>query len=537
MKKHLPLFILLFALLSGVPELTSATHIMGVDIAYECLGGCAYRIHWRSYRDCNGVTAISPNLTFVPISGSNCAAPTPLNNWSAQNTVEVTPICPGIPTRCTSASATINGVEEYYRFRDFDICSSNCIYRITWGDCCRNNAITSGAASNEIYTWTTTVNTGIPCNSSPQFSNPPVPYICLGQSFTFNQGAFDPDGDSLVYSLGPCYDDDSLTLVGYNTGAGFSPTSPLGPSWNVNLNAQTGDISITPQPGNLEVGVLCIYVDEYRNGILIGTVVRDMQITVIDCGNNVVPSTNGVANVTGGSGSGFNISTCLGNTLCFEIPVVDPDTGQTVTFWWNQNIPGATFTQTGGGTSDTIIGANPSATVCWTPPSIGSYNFLVTMEDNNCPLLGRNQFTFTINVNPPVTVTANATPECDQSNFSAWVSGGSAPFTFLWTGAGGLNATGASPTHTYPGPGTFAWSVSVTDAAGCSDTQSGTVTIAGNPVITPTSTDITCNGADDGAATAAVGSGTGPYTYLWRPAPRKPPRRLRAFLRAITRLP
>lgn len=521
MKRRLRTAMLCIGLIFAISPHLLATHIMGVDITYECLGNCTYRIHWRAYRDCNGVTNISPALNFIDISGTGCAAPVALNNWSAQNTIEVTPICPGIPTRCTDPTASINGVEEYYRFRDFDICSSNCIYRVTWGDCCRNNAITSGAASDQIYTWTTTINTGIPCNSSPQFNNPPVPYICLGQAFTFNQGAFDPDGDSLEYSLGPCYDTDSLTLIGYTGGAGFTPTTPLGPSWNVNLNSQTGDISITPQPGNLEVGVLCIYVDEYRNGVLIGTVVRDMQITVIDCGNNIVPTTTGVSNVTGGTGSGFNVSTCFGNTLSFDIPVVDPDVGQNVTFWWDQNINGATFVQTGGGTSDTIIGPNPSGTFNWTPPAVGVYTFLVSMQDDNCPITGRNQFTFTIMVNPAITVNATASALCDQGSFNATVTGGSAPFSYTWSGTGGFTGSGPSTTFTYPGPGNYLYAVTVTDASGCTDTYSGSVLVPGAPTLTTSFTSVSCNGGNDGTLTVSANGGTAPYTYSWNTTPQQ----------------
>lgn len=490
-----------------------ATHIMGVDIAYECIGNCTYRIHWSAYRDCGGAVAISPNVNFNVISGTGCTAPVPLANWSNQITTEVTPICPGILTQCTTPGAQIRGVQEYYRYRDFDICSSNCIYQITWNDCCRNNAITSGSASQQIFTGQTTINTGIsPCNGSPRFSNPPIPYICMGQGFTFNQGAFDPDGDSIAYSLGPCYQGNGNQIT---YGPGYSPTAPIGPSWNLNLDPTTGDLTITPNPGNLAVGVLCIYVEEYRNGLLIGTVVRDMQITVIDCGPNNLPQTAGVTNVSGGTGSGFNVSTCLGSNLCFDIPIVDLDNGQTVTAWWNQNISGATFITTGGGPQDTISGTNPSGTFCWTPTATGTYTFLLSMEDDNCPMLGSNQYTFTIAVNPPVAVSAVALAQCLDGQFSANPTGGQAPFTFSWSGAGGFSATGSNPIHSYPGPGTYNWSVTVTDANGCNASTTGNITILPPVTVQASSTHATCNGASDGTVSATASGGTGPYTYLW----------------------
>lgn len=494
-------------------SIAHATHIMGVDIAYECIGGCTYRIHWNAYRDCGGVTGISPNVNFNVISGTNCTPPVPVGNWSAQVTTEVTPICPGIQTQCTSPGALIRGVQEYYRYRDYNICSANCIYQITWTDCCRNNAITSGSASQTIFTGQTTINTAItPCNSSPRFSNPPIPYICMGQPFTFNQGAYDSDGDSLVYSLGPCYRQNNA-VINYN--AGYSPTAPLGPSWTLNLDPSTGDLSITPSPGNLQVGVLCIYVEEYRNGVLIGQVVRDMQITVIDCGNNNLPQTTGVTNVVGGTGSGFSVSTCLGSSLCFDIPIVDLDNGQTVQAWWNQNIPGATFVQTGTTQADTISGNNPSATFCWTPPSVGTFTFLVSMEDDNCPLLGSNQYTFSISVNPPVTVSASALITCQSVQLTAMPNGGSGPFTYDWSGAGGLLATGINHSHTYPGPGVYPYTVTVTDANGCTGNFSGSVVIQPQVNASATAFNASCNGTATGSIQATASGGTGPYTYTW----------------------
>ena len=65
--------------------------------------------------------------------------------------------------------------------------------------------------------------------------------------------------------------------------------------------------------------------------------------------------------------------------------------------FWNSNIPGMTFTGPGGQV-DTITGTNPTATVNWTPPAVGVYTILVTLQDNACPILGQNQYTLVINV-------------------------------------------------------------------------------------------------------------------------------------------
>lgn len=61
---------------------------------------------------------------------------------------------------------------------------------------------------------------------------------------------------------------------------GFSATSPLmtsaaGP---VTIDENTGAITFTPNI--MQVGIVCVRVEEFRNGVKIGEVVRDIQFNV-----------------------------------------------------------------------------------------------------------------------------------------------------------------------------------------------------------------------------------------------------------------
>jgi gliding motility-associated-like protein len=520
MKRFVLPTILLFSFLLSFSFL-KASHMMGVDMTYECLNACTIRVHLRAYRDCTGASSISNNATFVAQT-PGCSLPTAITAWSAQATQEVTPLCPGAATSCTVPGSAINGVEEFYWFRDYDICAvPNCIFTIQWSGCCRNPAITSlsSPGSQGIAINATTLNTNItPCNSSPQFVNPPVPYICAGQPFTFNQGAFDPEGDSLVYSIGPC-NQTFASQVGYN--GTFSATSPLGPSWAVAINSATGDITITPQPGNIQVGVMCVYVGEYRNGILINTIVRDIQMTVLNCPLNNLPTVSNPSSVSGGSANGLTVTTCVNSNLCFSLPTVDPNAGQIVTTWWSQNIPGATFSLLGNpGIQDTLVGTPgnpPTAVFCWTPTATGTYSFLMTTNDDACPIIGSNQFTITIIVGNLQGAANIASNGCGTVTLCADSLTGQSPFTFVWTGPGGLSgnpqALDSCVTHVYPASGTYDWFLQITDSNGCVGNDTGTVSVFVG-VFPNAGPDISfCSGGSGGLG----GLPTPNYSYSWSP--------------------
>lgn len=510
--KRLYFIFCLFPLLFLIPQNASASHAMGVDISTECIGGCIIRIHWTGYRDCGGSTLSTPTgLTIAAAPG--CVAPTPVTNWSAAVITEVTPICPGTPTRCNTPGAPINGVQQYYSFRDYNFCAANCsTYTISWSLCCRNAAITSltGASGNSISTSATTINPLIsPCNSSPAFNNPPVPYICAGQPYVFNQGATDPDGDSLVYYLGPCFDSPG-NFVTYNGPGGFTPTTPLGNDWIVAIDSFTGDVSMipnptSPSPGSIQVAVICVYVNEYRNDTLLGTVVRDMQITVIPCPGNNQPTTPGITSVTGATispSSNFTVVTCVGANVCFDVPWVDVDSApvQPIKVWWNQALAGqgATFTSINGPLQvDTVFGQTGDTIwtrFCWNNVPAGVHTFLATARDSSCPIFGQVQNTFTIRVSQSFVSWHDTTFNCGYAEFCVDSSSGIPPFTYNWAGAGGLASPDSCFNHNFPGPGVYPYVLTITDSAGCQTVIPDTMTVPNTVSALAGPNRVTCSG-------------------------------------------
>ena len=454
-----------------------ATNLMGADIAYECLNACTVRVHLRAYRDCREIDGLDlQGFAFVG-NGAGCQLPNPVGDWVPGDSgddwmvSEVTPVCPSEASACQDSNSPFPGMEEYSRFRDYNICGLNCTtYNLEWWGMNRTGGLSSGSANQSIGLNSTTLNTAItPCNSSPQFTQAPSPFICQGQHFTFNQSATDLDGDSLSYALGTCIDSSGAS-VAYN--AGFSPTEPLGSQWGVTIDPLNGDIHFTPTPGGLETGVMCVYVSEWRNGTLINTVVRDIQLNVISCVGNSNPSVTGVTSIQNGIGQGNSTTgifgeTCVGNNYCLDIPITDPDMGDIVSVWWDQSISGATFTESGNPTAtDTIVGTNPTVTFCFTPSTEGIYSFLVEIRDNACPFNGANQFTVTIDVYRP-SVSTYVVPSCGVTEFCARDAQGIPPFSFQWVGNGGFSASDSCTLYNYPSAGTFFYSLAITDAIGC----------------------------------------------------------------------
>lgn len=112
------------------------------------------------------------------------------------------------------------------------------------------------------------------CNSSPILQVPPIDFACIGEIYTHNPGAFDADGDSLVYELTvPRQDrDDPVPLYRFPN--------------NLEIDRFTGDVT-WDVPNEMGEFNIAINIISFRQGQPLDTVVRDMQIIVRDdCEND-----------------------------------------------------------------------------------------------------------------------------------------------------------------------------------------------------------------------------------------------------------
>ncbi len=356
----LPFFLFLICCFQS--NLTYATHIVGGEMTYQCLGNNNYRITLKVYRDCkNGI----PPYDFPAVVGIFDV------NSNRVKTVEMTQVdSVTIPTILTDP-CLVNAP---------DICVSRAIYTATvnlpflaggytlaYQRCCRNNSINNivmpenTGATYPCYISEIALQT---CNSSPVFTNFPPPLICNNRDIVFDHSATDADGDLLVYKMCTPFTGKTpqAPLVSSGQWPDAPPYQPL--TWiapynlanimggiPLTINAQTG--LLTGRPNTLGQFVVGVCVEEYRNGVLIGTTRRDFQYNVGSCDFQYVASffspdiycdgltvrlnnqsqggshfawDFGVPNTTSDTSSLFNPTFTFPDTGCYNIRLINEPT-------------------------------------------------------------------------------------------------------------------------------------------------------------------------------------------------------------------
>lgn len=136
----------------------------------------------------------------------------------------------------------------------------------------------------------------------------------------------------------------------------------------------------------------------------------------------------------------------------------------------------------------------------------GQYTVVVTESTTGCTRIQ----TITVPESAPAIQSGtNGPASCDGSQLgilSVGVTGGTTPYTYVWSNG----ATTAEINNLSPGT----YTVTVTDAAGCTNTFWGNVTSFNNVSITATVDQPTCNDTD-GSIDLLVTGGTGPFSYQW----------------------
>jgi hypothetical protein len=181
----------------------------------------------------------------------------------------------------------------------------------------------------------------------------------------------------------------------------------------------------------------------------------------------------------------------------------------------NSSTGSATSSPTGGTSPYTYLWSTSSTNASVSNLTIGTYSLNVT-DLNGCSTTASVTITqvasLTLGAGPINNVTCYG---LSNGRATVTVTGGTPPFTYSWVNSSHTVISTVMSTPAILGKGTY--SVTVTDANGCSGTASTTITQP-NPlrdsIVSPV-TEVGCNGGDGGAATAGVKGGTYPYIYTW----------------------
>jgi len=341
---------------------------------------------------------VSADATSTINFKSSCGTTSTTLSQTGSSGAEITSVCPGQTTSCSGGS--MYGLQQYIYQGQITLtpCSD---WVMSYTMCCRNPSNTIYDPTNaDIYIPATLNSVAAPCNSSPSFTSYPSTIICLNQQFCYNHGAVDPDGDSLSYSLITPYDDGpggSTPNVSYISP--YTAQQPLPSSPPITIDPITGDICMTPTQ-NI-TSVFSVLVKEWRhvggNIVCVGSVLRDMQITVISCTNQLptLAGINPAATQWSASDTTYKWYMCAGETLDFIVFPHDGNTpAENLDLTWNSGIPNATWSVTDNNTP------NAQGHFSWTPTiadvSNAPYCFTATIKDDHCPYVGLQAFSYCV---------------------------------------------------------------------------------------------------------------------------------------------
>lgn len=455
--------LVLCALLLGVQTASYASHAMGADISYRCLGNNQYEVTVTFYRDCSGIPAPASMALTAASASCGITLPTITATQAPGSGVEVSQLCPAqlSQSRCNSTSGTLQGVRVYYYVATVTLPQTCTDWIVGASESSRNSGVTNlvGSSGYNLYV-DTRINNTI-CNNSPSFTSRPVPYICGNQPFTFNHGAIDVDGDSLYYQIVPTQGD-ATTVIPYV--AGFSTSYPLAtsPANTFSFNTSTGQMSFTPA-NTAQVATITMKVFEIRNGDTIGYVMRDIQVVVMpNCTNAAVSPTTQPTVQTGGSFDTTSRSfvVCQNSNLYFSLYVKDPNPTDTLRLdSLNTNL----FQVFGAGnfafqTVYPVPGRYDTMRVDFFIRGVnsGRYQFTIGFTDNACPIPSTPVLGFNI-VIPGVEIEAQDTVICPgiaqniplrARTFST--ATGSVPGVLAWQQIDGPTAPLSSTTSNNP---------------------------------------------------------------------------------------
>lgn len=461
MKTHLKLILIL--LITLLPYVSHATHMMGGEVSYTCLGGNRFRVQMVLYQDClsASVAAIDfDNPAYYAIFKymSSSADTFLLQTHGEVYVKSQSEVPPDFFNECISNFPDVCMMGTVFEF-EVTLPPNEYGYEIVYQRCCRNHTISNVVSPG---TEGVTYNAFIPgfanneCpNNSPVFTNLPPQIICNNFNFTYDYSVTDIDGDSVVYRL--CYSnaapmdakptgDDMekppYTSVDYVFGYSFDQPFPSTPA--ISVDPHTGVFTAHPTLAGRYQVRLC--VDEYRDGKLLNTHSRDLQFMITDCSKNVEANTPLFSDEPN-----VYIINCENYTVNFQ----NSSTGGFSYIW-----------DFGDGTPE-VEAETPSHTYSDT----GTYRVkLVVNRGTTCA----DSIVRIVKIYPVFTADftfeGKMCPGEEVKLIPSITASGDYPYSILWDLGNGDTTSEMSPTVIYNSPGIYSVSLTARNSLGCNTT-------------------------------------------------------------------
>lgn len=389
-----------------------ASHILGGQMKYKHLQGRRYLFTVEIYRDCGGCKLNGNGGGF---SKDNCDdisrlfITDPTNGSSVINrgsivlqrsaVLDISPVCAKALNACNNSSG-IAGIEKHTFTGEFDFSSittsDRCQFEIHLQIASRANELSNGMAAEKFHI-TSFINL---CsgqnNNSPIFQSEPVFQLQKDAVYRLSHSAIDADGDSLVYQLVRPYTDFGVSGAyssGYGANYPLSCYCPFGgncqpiPEMEIPsgfyLSPENGRMVFTPVKAS-EHSVVCVEIQEYRKVgsqmVMIGSSRRDIQVSVLQSGNNQSPE---ILNPS-------SYSVCVDQEFCLDFELTD----EPYLLGSENRYDTLALTVNTSGTQGTLNRKSKTEapyfdyTWCFTPPASDSFSrkkIIAEVRDQFCP--------------------------------------------------------------------------------------------------------------------------------------------------------
>jgi gliding motility-associated-like protein len=406
LKQLLALVIIMFSI--GVQK-ASASHYAAVDLYVTYIGagqnGCTgttdykYEITLQIYAACdvNQISSLPIGFDQIRIWSTNANKDTSIyfgDPFFAANPGYLTMVADTVDQLCGSfkpqnSCRQAGVVDKYPGYARntykliYSLPSAQTDWKFSWNSGARNGGIKNllNPSSLSIYVEAGLNNLDKYYNSTPRFTEVPLPYICINQPAIYLNGPVDPDNDSLITFVQTPLNGAANSLCPYAPGYTYLAPIDVSASNPFKLDPRTGTATFTPT--QVAPYVLAFRCEEYDPKTLkqMAYIFRDVDVTVLPCTTPPPPIDPTPLNTLNTSFVKGALYICPGSNASFDVGSQSSNPAANIFMYANiAATPGALFTPTGQGTNSV------KGTFSWTPTinDLGDHTIIIESEDSTC---------------------------------------------------------------------------------------------------------------------------------------------------------